>query len=766
MSDINSVAVIGAGVMGSGIAAHLANAGINVILLDIEKEFAEAGIARQIKANGFMDPAFAGRIMTGSKKNELALISNADWIIEAVAERLEVKQELYAAIDSARKPASIVSSNTSTIPLAALTSGLPNSFAEDFLITHFFNPPRSMRLFELVSGPLTKRTATATIQEFADRALGRVVVTCNDTPGFIANRIGNYWMIVAQNEAIAMGLDVEDVDGLLGRPFGIPATGIFGLLDLVGIDLMSTVLRSLQSALPATDAIQEYQAEPPLISKMIADGRLGRKSGAGFTRLSADRKSRETTDLRTGEYRPAKVVTQEVVGASREDLRAFLSRDEPGNRLARTVMQKTLAYAASLVPEIADGAHAVDDALRFGYGWKRGPFELIDHIGADWLVVQLELRGLQAPPFLSLAAAKGGYYGVSAERRRACLGPDGVVRSIDRGHDVITIADLKLKTDPVADYGTAVLWDIGDGVACLEFRTKMNTFSDALLDAIEGATNHVKEKFKALVIGSDSPIFSSGADLRVFLELVESGGAAALSDFLDRGQQIFCGLKYAPFPVVGAAAGFAVGGGCEILLHCDAIQAHAELAMGLVETKVGAIPGWGGCKEMLLRQTAASGQTRGPLAPAATVFDVITSAKVSASAFDARRLGFLRAEDGITMNRDRLLSDAKRKALMLVEGYAPPEPAVLSLSGPSGASALRNTMQSERMAGRATTHDEIIADALISVLSGGPEADPLKPVTEAQLLALEKQSFIRLFETSATIERVRHMLLTGKPLRN
>lgn len=762
---IKKAGVIGAGVMGSGIAAHLANAGLEVVLLDMEKKFADGGVERQLKANGFMDPAFAKRIRTGSTADDLSLLADADWIIEAVAEKLEIKQTLYRAIDGVRKSGSVVSSNTSTIPLAALVGGLPDGFAADFLITHFFNPPRIMRLLEVVSGPKTRPEITAAISDFGDRTLGKCVVACKDTPGFIANRIGSFWMVVAQNEAIRLGLDVEEADAVIGKPFGIPSTGIFGLLDLVGIDLMPTIIRSLQNALPSSDVVHAYEAEPPLIARMIAENRIGRKSGAGFVKLSADRKSREITDLQTGDYRPMKAVESESLTATRGEAKALMEHPDRGGLYAAAVMEVTLAYAASLVPEIADGPDAVDDAMRTGYGWKQGPFELIDRLGAGWLADRLNASGRPVPAYLSLAAEKGGFY-ATIDGRRNCLLPDGSHRPVARGEGVITIAELKLAGKPVSDYGPAALWDLGDGVACLEFRTKMNTFSKELLDAIGQAITDVGKGFTALVIGSDSPVYSAGADLRVFLDTVEKGGAEALGIFIDQGHSTFKALKYAPFPVVGAPSGLAFGGGCEMLLHCDAIQAHAELTIGLVETRIGVVPGWGGCKEMLVRAYAARDEVRGPVAPAIAAFNLIAPAKVSGSAFEARKLGFLRATDGITMNRDRLLADAKAKALSLCEGYVPPEPPVVALPGPSGEAAILNILEGEALAGRATAHDLVVGKALATVLTGGPSADPLRPLSENDIIALERQAFISLFAEPATIARVQHMLATGKPLRN
>ena len=765
MGEIRKAGVIGAGVMGSGIAAHLANAGLDVVLLDVEAATATAAVARQVKAGGFMDAAFAERIATGSVAGELDLLADADWIIEAVAERLDIKQGLYARLDQVRKDGSIVSSNTSTIPLADLVKGLPARFAGDFLVTHFFNPPRTMPLLELVAGADTRPEVVATIRDFGDRGLGKSVVMCRDTPGFIANRIGNYWMAAAVNEAIALGLDVEVADAAISRPFGIPKTGIFGLMDLVGIDLMSMVLKSLHGALPASDPMQDYPVEPPLLSRMIGEKRLGRKSGAGFVKLSADRKSREVTDLVTGDYRPQKSVASDSLDAAKGQARALMEHDGAAGRYAAAVMEKSLAYAARVTPEIADGPDAVDTAMRTGYGWAKGPFELIDQLGAGWLAARLEQRGVAVPDYLATAAAAGGFYAVE-NGARVCLLPDGTRRKVAQAEGIVTLAAVRLAAPPVADFGEAMLWDLGDGIACFELRTKMNTFSSGVMDALAAALERVARDFKGLVIGSDAAVFSAGADIRVFLETIEAGGPAAFGPRVDQGHKVFKALKYAPFPVVGAAAGLALGGGCELLLHCRAIQAHAELSIGLVETRIGVVPGWGGCKEMLERFATGGAGAKGPVAPALAAFGLIAPAKVSASAFEARRLGYLRPADGITMNRDRLLADAKAKALALAEGYAPPAPPAVTLAGPSGASALRNVLDAEAAAGRLTAHDRVVGEALITVLTGGPGADPARPAGEDDVTALERAAFISLLGEPATLERIRHMLATGKPLRN
>jgi 3-hydroxyacyl-CoA dehydrogenase len=380
---MKNAAVIGAGVMGAGIAAQLADAGLSVTLLDLDTTTAEGGLARQINGNGFADPAAPARIRTGSSLSDLAALTSADWIIEAASERIDVKQRLFAAIDAVRKPGSIVSSNTSTILRARLIEGMPPSLSPDFLITHFFNPPRWMRLLELVSGPENDPAMVTRMADFAEQRLGKSVVRCRDTPGFLANRIGNFWMAAAVHEAVAHGLEVEEADAVLGKPFGAP-TGVFALLDLVGIDLVPVAWHSLQAALPAEDMFQTYTAEPPLIVRMIAEGQRGRKAGAGFMRRLPDG-SFETLDLIRHEYRPTRSDTPMALDHALGDLRAILTHPSPAGRYAAAVWSRTLAYAASLVPAVAASADPIDRAMRYGYGWALGPFELIERIGAEWL---------------------------------------------------------------------------------------------------------------------------------------------------------------------------------------------------------------------------------------------------------------------------------------------------------------------------------------------------------------------------------------------
>ncbi len=766
MAIIRKAAVIGAGTMGSGIAAHLANAGVEVVLLDLDATFAAGAVERQIKTHGFMDPAFAARITTGSTVTDLALVEGADWIIEAVAERLDIKQGLYAALENHRKPGAAVSSNTSTIPLAHLIEGRSDDFAAHFLITHFFNPPRHMRLLEIVTGPKTEPATAEKIEDFADVHLGKGVVICRDTPGFIANRIGCYWMAAGINEAIRLGISVEEADAVIGKPFAIPATGIFSLTDLVGVDLMPYVLRSQQASLPADDGIQLYAAEPAVMAKMIAAGHLGRKAGAGFVRVSADRKNRDVIDLATGDYRPQRKIISASLDASKGEARALMTDPALGGRYAFAVMANTLAYAALHAPEIARSPADVDTAMRLGYGWGVGPFELIDKLGAAWFADQLTNAEIPVPPLLIEAVKAGSFYAVVDGRRAVLMPGTGTHVPVALPPGVISLPALDLKRPPVMADPAAELIDLGDGIACFSLKTKMHTFGPAAFAALDRALEITARNFRGLVIGGEGTVFSAGADLRAVLAMSEAGDRAGIAAFIDAGHRAFDAIKYAPFPVISAHGGLALGGGSEVMLHSDGIRAFSEATMGLVETRVGLIPAWGGCKELLARFAKSPAVMNGPVAPALAVFDVIFPAKTSTCAFDARRIGFLKVSDAISMNRDRLIADAKADALAHADGYKTPEPALFALSGPSGRAALQNVIDTAAGAGRLSAHDRVIAEALATVLSGGADADPLRPLSEEAVETLEREAFLELVFQEPTRERMRAMITTGRPLRN
>ena len=772
--DIARVAVIGSGVMGSGIAAQIANAGVPVLLLDIvgkdasdRSSIACGAVERMLKTDPapLMSPKNAALITPGNLEDDIGKVAACDWIVEVVLERLDVKQDLYRKLDAVRRPGTPVSSNTSTIPLAMLVEGMTDAFAHDFMITHFFNPPRYMRLLEVVTGPATDLAMVARISAFADATLGKSIVVCHDSPGFIANRLGIYWLQVGMNEAVDGTLSVEEADAVMGKPFGIPKTGVFGLLDLVGLDLGPHINASLAAALPKSDAFHEALREFPLLTKMIADGYTGRKGKGGFYRMtkSGGAKVKEAIDLSSGQYAVAGGGdVPELKGAER-DLRSLMASDTKLGRYAWRVMGRVLAYAASLVPEAVGEVTGIDEAMRLGYNWKQGPFELIDKVGAAWLAQRLEADGVAVPKLLKNVGQQT-FYRVENGRRQF-FGIDGAYHDIARPDGVLLLEDIKLAAKPVLKNGSAAVWDIGDGVLCLEFTSKANAMDEQIMDLLGKTIKLVKAEHKALVVYNEGSNFSVGANLGLALFAANIAAWGEIEKLIFAGQTTYNQLKYAPFPVVCAPAGMALGGGCEILLHCDAVQAHAELYAGLVECGVGLIPGWGGCKEMLVRWASDPKMPNGPMPAPSKVFEMVSTATVSKSAEQAREMKILREGDAITMNRYRLLADAKAKALALAVGYKPPAEQTIRLPGGAGRVAMDGAAAGFHKRGIATTHDVTVAAGLAEVLSGGP-ADSIDELTEGDVMALERHVFMRLIKTPGTLARIEHTLETGKPLRN
>lgn len=743
-ATVRSAAVIGAGSMGSGIAAQFANAGIPVLLLDLTRETAQAGITRQLSTGGFMHPSRAALVTPGSTADDLAKLDSVDWIVEAVAEDLAIKRDLFARVDAARGPHSVISSNTSTIPLAKLVEGQSEKFARDCTITHFFNPPRVMQLLEVVTGPATSPEAEAAVREAGEALLGKTVLPCRDTPGFIANRIGCFWIAMAIIEAERAGLTVEEADAVVGPPFRIPPIGAFGVLDLIGVDLVPLVWGSLHKLLPHSDLLWHYDLTgDALIQQMIAGKLLGRKSGSGFYRVNrgGPRKTRDVLDLTTCTYR----AEQPVKLANARDLRALCEQDDAIGRYAWRVLSRLVVYAATVCPEIASGPADADLGMRLGYGWAEGPFQIADRAGAAWIAARLRAEGEAVPPLLDKAAQDGGFYSAALPA------------------PALPLAALSRRV--VFENPSAALHDLGDGVACLEHRTKMNVFDDKVFDVLGAALTEVPKHFQALVIGSDhSRAFSAGADLSWFLARVKAADWAGLEAFLTIGQERFLAMKYAPFPVVGAAFGLALGGGCEVLLHCREVVAHAELNIGLPEVSVGLVPGWGGCTQLLARWARKPGSFKGPMAAASEVFPLIFRARVSTSALDARDMGALADSGPIVMHRAHVLRTAKARALALV-GTPAPAPDMLYLPGPSGRAALMTMVLSQQAAGQLSANDVMMAGELATVLTGGA-TDPLTPMTEQQVMALERAATLALARTESTTARIEHMLATGKPLRN
>lgn len=771
---IERAAVIGAGLMGSGIAAQIANAGVPVLLLDIVRDpndrsgVAKGAIDKLLKADPapLMSKAAARLITPGNIEDDLEKLKDVDWIVEAVIEKLDVKQNLYRKIEPFRKPGSVVSSNTSTIPLQTLVKDEPESLQRDFVITHFFNPPRYMRLLEVLGGAKTRPEAVAAVSDFGDRRLGKAIIAAKDTPGFVANRIGVFWMQAAVNAALDLGLTVEEADAIMGRPIGAPKTGIFGLLDLVGLDLQPHVDASMRAALKPDDAYQTVRRDFPLMDKMIADGFTGRKGKGGFYRLQKNGAERikESIDLKTGDYHVSDKARLESADAAKGGLKVLVTHKDKGGQYAWAVLAKLLSYAASLVPEISDDIANVDLAMRTGFNWKRGPFEMIDQLGAAWFAEKLAAEKMDVPPLLQLAAEKSGFYRVEGGKLQF-LGTDGTYHDLKRAEGVLLLADIKRASKPILKNGSASLWDIGDGVACLEFHSKMNSIDPDTLDMVKKSVAHVGKSMKALVVHNEGENFSVGANIGLALFAANIAMWPMIEDLIGQGQAAYKAVKFAPFPVIGAPSGMALGGGCEILLHCAAVVAHGETYMGLVEVGVGLIPGWGGCKELLLRNQPGPKDPKGPMPPVAAAFETISLAKVAKSAAEAKELKLLRRSDGITMNRDRLLFDAKARALAMLEGYKAPEPQELRLPGPTAKTALELAVDGFRLQGKALPHDVTVSNALADVLSGGA-TDFTTTVTEDQIQKLEKKAFMALLRTGPTLARMEHMLTTNKPLRN
>ena len=599
--DIGKTAVIGAGVMGSGIAAHFANAGIPVVLLDIVPKDAEnRNIIAENALKEMLKPVPPGRpsplmhktngklITPGNLEDDLELLKDVDWIVEAVIENLEIKQKVYNKIEEHRKKGSIVSSNTSTIPRAKLVEGMPKKFSKNFMITHFFNPPRYMRLLEIVPDEEVDKKTVESITKFSDIKLGKEVIICKDTPGFIGNRIGIFWVQCAIHEAIKAGLTVEEADAVMGRPIGVPKTGVFGLMDVVGIDLIPHISISMLANLPKEDEYckihNEAKTMKSMLENMVEEGYTGRKGKGGFYRLKKEngKKIKEVRNIETGEYAPAnRRVRMGSIKAAKKGLEKLVNHEDKGGQYAWKVLSQTLSYAASLVPEISDSIFDIDNAMKSGYMWKRGPFEMIDQLGTAEFVQKLVDEKCDVPKILKEIEGRKFYDCVKGIRKQ--FGVDGEYSDIVKPEGYLNVEDIKIKNEPLAKNPSASIWDMGDRIALLEFHSKMNSIDPMTIEMIEKASRIVNgNDFDGLVIGNDGTHFSAGANIGLALFVANVGLWSEMDRFIAGGQQAFMSLKHGNFPVVGAPSGLAIGGGCEVLLACDAVQAHAETYSGLV----------------------------------------------------------------------------------------------------------------------------------------------------------------------------------------
>ena len=767
MQRIHSIAVLGAGAMGAQIAAHAANAGLSVLLLDLDAATAREGLkrARKLKPDPFFTPETARRIAVGGFDTDLERVGEHDWILEAVVERLDVKQELLARVEPHRAAHAVVSSNTSGIPIASLADGRGEAFRRHWLGTHFFNPPRYLPLLEVIPTADTDSAVLDAMVKFGDHALGKGVVVAKDTPSFIGNRIGMFGVARILEQLAGNEYTIEEVDAMTGPAIGRPRSATFRTLDLAGLDILAHVAANLAERLENADERDSF-ALPPLIAGMVERGWIGSKAGGGFyrKRKAGDGNEILTLDPGTMDYRarrPPRLPALEAAAAiddHGERIRTlFEGRDRVGKFL-RATLAPTLVYAAEAAPEIAHTIDDVDRAMRWGFGWELGPFELWDAIGVDRV---LEAAGRTEPPAIVRAVQHSAPPAASSVRFR-----EGPVPP--RAPDLQILQGAKKERPPVRRNAGASLVDLGDGVLGLEFHSKMNAIGGDTVAMMNAGVEEASRNFDALLIGNDAPAFSAGANLMLLLLEAQEENWDEIDLMVRTFQSAVLGLRYAAVPVVVAPAGLALGGGCEIVLHGDRVQAAAETYMGQVEVGAGLIPAGCGTKELLARFTArVPAGAADPLPCIQQAFELIGFGKVSTSAADARRLGLLRDTDAVTMNRERLLADAKSTALELARaGYQPPASrSDIPVGGAGVRAALDLGVHLAWRGGRISDYDAHLGRTLSRILAGG-DLPHATTVSEQRLLDLEREAFLSLCGEPKTRERMAHVLKTGKPLRN
>lgn len=775
MNSIRRVAVLGAGTMGSRIAAHFANAGIPALLLDIvvpgaadRNTAAKKGweSAWKGRPGGFFTDAARSLVATGNFEDDLAQLAACDWIIEAVTEKLDVKRDLWTRVNAVRRPGSIVSTNTSGIPLARIAEGFPDDFQKCFLGTHFFNPPRYLHLCEVIPGPATDPALLASVSAFLDLRLGKGVVRCKDTPNFIANRIGSMWGSTTFQYALEDGFTVEEVDALTGSLIGLPNSASFRLIDIVGVDIWIHVGANLYDMAPA-DPWRERFLPHPVMAELQKRNWLGEKSGQGFYKRVGPAKEIHALDLQTFEYRPAAKPRLPLIEQAKlhDDLparlRALVSSTDKAGTFLWKLFRDTLLYSAERVPEISDRIVEIDRAMRWGYAHTYGPFELWDALGFTEAARRMETDGLHLPASIVTMLSHGAksFYRSADESGHPRTDyfdlAAGHYARLENRAGVLSLSETKRAGNVVKKNAGCSLVDLGDGVLCVEFHSKMNSLGDDQMGMVQAAFDECAKGFQAVVIGNQGELFSAGANLMMVLLLAQDGEFDDLNVAIHKFQQTMMAIKYAPVPVVVAAHGRALGGGCEMILHGPRVQVAAELYAGLVEVGVGLIPAGGGCKEMILRH-----------ADPRSVFETIGYAKVSTSADDARSLGLLDAGAGISMNGERLIGDAKAAALSLVSSYRAGAPRNdVKVAGAAGVALLKQGAWLGHQGGYITDYDLVIAGNLANVLCGG-RLSTESLVSEQYLLDLEREAFLSLCGDARTQARMAHMLKTGKPLRN
>ncbi len=738
---IKNVVVIGSGTMGSGIAAHLCNANIPVTLLDLKTEISENARERIHKSRPplLIDKSKIKNIKVGNIEDDFSVVEQADWIVEAVVERIDIKHQIYEKIFKSRKDGAIVSSNTSSIPIKVLSQNLNKEQKKDFCITHFFNPVRYMGLLEIVKNEDNDLNKINQLKEFCELELGKGAIVCNDTPGFLGNRVGVYAMQIAMTEAFKMKLSVEEADAIFGRPMGIPKTGVFGLYDLIGIDLMADVLKSFIKELPETDEFHEVAKEIPLVKKLIETGYTGRKGKGGFYRMKKtdSGKVMEAIDLQTGDYSLSKKID---IKSDKVDLKGLINRNDKYGEYAWSVLEKIIKYASSLVPEITKEFNDIDEAMRLGFNWAKGPFEMLEEIGVKNFFEKVE--NFKGNNFLeNLSKTKNeNFYG---ERQK--------YTSIE------TLGKVKKTATSVDGNSSASIYRFND-YNIVEFTTKANALDYDSMDALKKATD------KPLIIINESMQFSAGVNLTYTMEFADKNDFKSIKKFIKYFQETCKHLKYSKHPVISAPSGLTLGGGFEVLVQSNFVASHTNIVIGLVETIVGLIPAGGGCKEMLARWLDTEEAKKDPNYAPLKVFDIIGYGKTATSPVEAEPLKYLLPENKKIMNRNSLL-EVSKKILDENKDFKAPNELQFKLPGKAVIGEMHKILEKLYNDKIILDHGVEVAKELALVLSGG-DTTMDKVLTEDDLFKLELDAFMRLIETKNTQDRIKHTLATGKPLVN
>ena len=738
---IKNVVVIGSGTMGSGIAAHLCNANVPVTLLDLKTEISEKARERIHKSRPplLIDKSKINNIKVGNISDNFDVVKDADWVVEAVVERIDVKHQIYEKIFKARKDGAIVSSNTSSIPIKVLSEHLTDSEKKDFCITHFFNPVRYMGLLEIVKNENNDLNKINQLKEFCEIELGKGAIVCNDTPGFLGNRVGVYAMQIAMTEAFKMKLSVEEADAIFGRPMGIPKTGVFGLYDLIGIDLMADVLKSFIKELPETDEFHEVAKEIPLVKKLIETGYTGRKGKGGFYRVNktGETKVMEAINLETGDYSPSKKID---LKSDKVDLKGLIERKDKYGDYAWSVISKIIKYASSLVPGITKEFNDIDEAMRLGFNWAKGPFEMLEEIGVNNFFDKID--DYSGNNFLEdLSKTKNeDFYGARQKYT-----------------NIETLGKVKKTASSLDGNDSAKIYRFND-YNIVEFTTKANALDYNSMDALKKATD------KPLIIINESMQFSAGVNLTYTMQFADKNDFKSIEKFIKYFQETCKHLKYSKHPVISAPSGLTLGGGFEVMVQSNFVASHTNIVVGLVETIVGLIPAGGGCKEMLARWLDTDEAKKDPNFAPLKVFDIIGYGKTATSPVEAEPLKYLRPGDKKIMNRNSLL-EVSKKILNESKDFKPPEEHKFNLPGKTAREEMDKILEKLYNDKVILEHGVEVAKELAHVLSGGDTTID-KTLSEDDLFKLELDAFMKLIETQKTQDRIKHTLATGKPLVN